>query len=269
MRGSSIDRRTIVVSTHGRPRIVGRGRARGTSLSELGLQAGHSVERQNAAKRRLKGLLQHSALLPVLVTVWCLTSTGPTVAAERLADGLPSKPTGSDGYMPYLSVGVGRIRTDDPRFGDGDDSGHALLYRSPDRFDAVGFDAGLQTRLAAGVRMRSGFRAELEAGLARGLDFRGATNYRNAGNRQPSTARLDIWQFLFAADYEFPEWQFPPADVCGRLRRCASRPATGPGHLSGRSWCRSSDGSHSPLFTPRENQCPTPCLSRNDCQSIP
>ena len=84
---------------------------------------------------------------------------------------------------------------DSPRIGrrsylaDGADAGHAALYGSRQRFDAGALDDGLQFHLAAGVRLPYRLRAQLEFGLARALDWRGSTNYRASGGRQPSEAR--------------------------------------------------------------------------------
>ena len=53
-------------------------------------------------------------------------------------------------------------------------------------------------------------RAQLEFGRARALDWRGSTNYRASGARQPSEARLDTWQLLLAGFHDFPGWDVAP-----------------------------------------------------------
>ena len=114
------------------------------------------------------------------------------------------------GYVPYLSLGIGVIRSADTRFLDGNDDGNAALYGSANRFDAGAVDNGPQMHLAAGVRTPSGVRVQLEAGLARSLDYRGNTNYRNSGRRQPAGADLDVWHLLLLGAYEFPGWALGP-----------------------------------------------------------
>ena len=113
------------------------------------------------------------------------------------------------GYVPYLSLGIGVIRSADTRFFDGEDAGHATLYGSDDHFDAGAVDSGPQVHLAAGVRTPSGVRVQLEAGLARSLDYRGNSNYRNSGTRQPSGADLDVIHLLLVGVYEFSGWNLP------------------------------------------------------------
>ena len=105
---------------------------------------------------------------------------------------------------------MGGIGSEDTRFVDGADTCHAALYGSQDLFDAGAIDSGLHVRLAAGVRAPSGFRAQLEAGLARSLGYRGNTNYHNSGTHQPSEADLDAWQLFLAGLYEFPGWNLAP-----------------------------------------------------------
>ena len=114
------------------------------------------------------------------------------------------------GYVPYLSLGLGVVRSQDTRFFDGDDAGNAALYGSDDRFDAGAVDNGPHVRLAAGMRTPSGVRVQLEAGLAHSLNYRGNTNYRNSGKRQPTGADLDVWQLLVVGLYEFPGWELVP-----------------------------------------------------------
>ena len=102
------------------------------------------------------------------------------------------------------------IRSRDTRFADGPDAGHAALYGSRQRFDAGAFDGGLQFHLAAGVRLPYRLRAQLEFGRARGLDWRGNTNYRASGARQPSEASLETRQVLLAGFHDFPGWAVAP-----------------------------------------------------------
>ena len=148
--------------------------------------------------------------LPLLV-VWSLAVLGrPAAALDQSpgsAVGLSAAGANSVGYVPYVSVGMGVVRTEGTRFVDGGDAGHASLYGRGDLFDAGAVDNGLQVRLATGVRSPSGLRAQLEFGLARGLDHRGNTNYLNSGERQPSEAKLDAWQLLLAGVYDFPGWR--------------------------------------------------------------
>ena len=113
-------------------------------------------------------------------------------------------------HAPYLSLGVVLIRSQDTRFVDGEDAGHAALYGNAELFDAGAIDDGLQFRSAAGVRLPYRLRAQLELGLVRTFDWRGNTNYRTSGERQPSEASLDARQVLLAAFHDFPGWEFPP-----------------------------------------------------------
>ena len=46
--------------------------------------------------------------------------------------------------------------------------------------------------------------------MARALGWRGNTNYRASGERQPSEATLDVWQFLVAGFHDFPGWEIAP-----------------------------------------------------------
>jgi len=96
------------------------------------------------------------------------------------------------------------------RFVDGADAGHAALYGNLQRFDAGAFDDGLRLHLAAGVRLPYRLRVQLEFALARALDWRGNTNYRASGERQPSGARLDTWQLLLAGFHDLPGWEIAP-----------------------------------------------------------
>ena len=152
----------------------------------------------------------------------CLTTSLPFLAlASLVALGQPvaasDKPQGSvvgllaagpqtARYSPYLSLGTAFVRALGARYVDGGDSGKAALYGGEGLFDAGAFNTGLQVHLAAGIRLRSGFRAQLEADLPRAFDWRGNTNYRNSGKRQPSEATLDAWQLVLTGLYDFPGW---------------------------------------------------------------
>ncbi len=116
---------------------------------------------------------------------------------SRLVRALPERRRGPD-------------RSRDARFVDGADAGHAALYGSRQRFDAGALEDGLRLHLAAGVRLPYRLRAQLEFGIARALGWRGNTNYRASGARQPSAARLDTWQLLLAGFHDFPGWEFAP-----------------------------------------------------------
>ena len=109
------------------------------------------------------------------------------------------------GYEPYVTAGIAAVRSGSARFVDGADAGHAALYGSRNTFDAGAFDVGFTVDVAAGVRLGSALRAQLEFGVARAPDFRGNTNYRNAGAHQPSEAELDLSQVFLIGIYEFPD----------------------------------------------------------------
>ena len=154
------------------------------------------------------------AALPFLVLVWVLAVHGePAAASDRSAGSataLPEAGAHAVEIAPYLSLGVALVRSQDTRFADGADAGHAALYGSGDLFDAGALDDGLQFRLAAGVRLPYRLRVQLELSLARALDWRGNTNYRDSGERQPSEASLDTRQLLLAGFYDFPGWETAP-----------------------------------------------------------
>ena len=159
---------------------------------------------------RIRSARFRSAALPFLVVVWGWVVLGqPAAASEQSqgsATGLSASGANSTGNIPYLSLGIALIRPKDTRFVDGEDAGHAALYGSEELFDAGAVDNGLQFHLAAGVRLPLELRAQLEFGLARALDWRGNTNYRNSGEHQPSEARLDTRQLLLAGFHDFPGW---------------------------------------------------------------
>ncbi len=151
---------------------------------------------------------------PVLVAVWILTIQGwtgaPAEAAEDSATSLAAAGAVPAGTVPYLSVGMARVRSHDTRFVDGRDAGHAALYGSGQLFDAGAVDNGLQFHLAGGLRLPHRLRAQLELAAARALDWRGGTNYRASGKVQPSRARLDNHQLLLAGFHDFPGWEIAP-----------------------------------------------------------
>ena len=111
---------------------------------------------------------------------------------------------------------MAKSHSDDTRFADGSDAGNAALYGDDGSFDAGAVDRGNRFHVAAGVRVSSKLRAQLEFGLARGLGWRGSTNYQNAGEHQPSEARLDTMQLLLAGFHDFPGRESSPRAVaCG------------------------------------------------------
>lgn len=149
--------------------------------------------------------------LPCLVLASLVALGQPVVASDlRQGSAAGSHAAGPQAakYAPYLSLGTSLVRAQSARYVDGDDGGQAALYGGESLFDAGAFKTGLQVNLAAGIRLRSGFRAQLEAGLPRAFDWRGNTNYRSAGKRQPSEARLDAWQLVLTGLYDFPGWAF-------------------------------------------------------------
>ena len=156
---------------------------------------------------RIDGARFRTALLLLVAVAWVLAIHGRTAAA---AEDLRAAGAHAALYAPYLSAGVALVRARDTRFVDGADAGNAVLYGSPQLFDAGAFDDGLGFHLAAGVRLPYRLRAQLEFGLARALDWRGNTNYRASGARQPSGARLDTWQLLLAGFHDFPGWDIAP-----------------------------------------------------------
>ena len=154
------------------------------------------------------------AALPVFMLVWVLVlHGGPAAASDRSAASTTARPAAGANALaiaPYLSAGVALIRSQDTRFVDGEDTGHAALYGSGELFDSGAVDDGLQLHLAAGVGLPYGLRAQLELGLARDLDWRGSTNYRDAGDHQPSQASLHTRQLLLAGFHDFPGWEIAP-----------------------------------------------------------
>ena len=156
---------------------------------------------------RMDGARFRTALLPLVVVAWVLAVQGRTAAAAE-----DPRAAGADAtaFAPYLSAGVALVRSRNARFVDGADAGHAALYGSRQLFDDGALDDGLQFHLAAGVHLPYRLRAQLEFGLARALGWRGNTNYRASGARQPSEARLDTWQLLLAGFHDFRGWEIAP-----------------------------------------------------------
>ena len=154
------------------------------------------------------------AFLPVLVAVGILTIQGwtgaPAEASQASATSPPAAAASPVRIVPYLSLGMSRVRSQDTQFVDGGDAGHAGLYGTNERFDDGAVDNGLQLRLAAGLRLPYRLRAQLELAAARTLDWRGNTNYRASGEHQPSGARLDTRQLLLAGFHDFPGWELAP-----------------------------------------------------------
>lgn len=161
---------------------------------------------------RNAGILR--ATLPSLMAMWILTIQGwtgtPAEASQEPATSLSATRALPVGTIPYLSLGMAGIRSQDTRFVDGRDAGHAALYGPGELSDAGAVDNGLQLHLAGGLRLPHRLRAQLELAAARALDWRGSTNYRAAGKDQPSAARLDIRQLLLAGFHDFPGWEITP-----------------------------------------------------------
>ena len=160
---------------------------------------------------RIRSEILWLAALPILLMLWALAVHGQPAAASdespESATALPTAGADVNGSLPYLSLGVASIRSDDTRFVDGTDAGHAALYGDDGSFDAGALGDGHRFHLAAGFRFSPELRAQLEFGIAPALDWRGNTNYRSAGERQPSEARLDTRQLLLAVFHDFPGWE--------------------------------------------------------------
>ena len=152
-----------------------------------------------------------SAVLPFLAVVWALALHAQPAAASDASSGpapaLPATGANAVGTAPYLSLGMALFRSQDARFVDGEDAGHAALYGGEELFDAGALDNALQFHFAAGVRFPHRLRAQLEFGLARAADWRGNTNYEKSGENQPSEASVDTRQFLLAGFHDFPGWK--------------------------------------------------------------
>lgn len=159
---------------------------------------------RQAAMHRTRRARFRPAVLTLLVLVGILTGHGQLVAAS---DRSPAAGAKAVLNAPYLSTGVALIRSQDTRFVDGEDSGHAALYGNEELFDAGALGNALQFHLAVGARLPYQLRAQLELGLVRDLDWRGNANYPDSGGHQPSDARLDTRQLLLAGFHDFPGWE--------------------------------------------------------------
>ena len=160
---------------------------------------------------RIRNRRLRSATLLSVGALWLsiVHAQPATASGESPGSALDLPAAGANAVLsaPYLSVGVAVIRSQDTRFADGGDAGHAALYGTPELFDAGAVDDGLQFHLAAGVRLPYRLRAQLEVGLSRDLDWRGNANYRDSGRRQPSEAGLDTRQLLIAGFHDFRGWE--------------------------------------------------------------
>ncbi|MDE0051875.1 MAG: hypothetical protein OXO52_18960 [Rhodospirillales bacterium] len=185
---------------------------------------GRDDERGAATYRACRAGIR-TAVLSLLALLGLLAVQGGPAAASEQSPASESAPPAArtDALLsaPYFSVGVALVRSQDTRFADGEDAGHAALYGNEELFDAGAVDDGPGLHLAAGVRLPYRLRAQLEFGLARDLDWRGSTNYRASGERQPSQARVDTRQLLLAAFHDFPGWEIAPG--------CRARPFLGAG----------------------------------------
>ena len=169
---------------------------------------------REAAMRRICRPRFLAAVPALLVLAGLVAVHGqPATASERSPGPAPALPAAGANAVfsaPYLSLGMGLIRSRDTRFVDGEDSGHAALYGRQELFDAGAVGNGLEFRLAAGVRLPYQLRGQLEFGLARDFDWQGNTNYSYSGGYQPSEARLDTRQLLLAGFHDFPGWEIAP-----------------------------------------------------------
>lgn len=136
--------------------------------------------------------------------VLCVQPASAEDTPERIASASAVDAT-STGTVPYVSVGMSVIRSEGSRF---KNSGNRPLYGGG-QFDA-GRVSGPAVQLAAGVRLPSGLRTQLEFSVARSISWQGNTNYSRSGTRQPSEATLDTLQLLMVGLYDFPGWQFVP-----------------------------------------------------------
>ena len=165
---------------------------------------------RKVAVYRIGGTRIRPAARALLAAAWSLFVPGLPVTAAEDSSGSAARAS-TFGYEPYLTAGIAMIRSSGARFADGEDAGHAALYGSENTFDAGAVDNGLAVDFAAGVRVGSGLRAQLELGAARALDYRGNTNYRSAGAHQPSEADLELSQVFLAGYYDFPGWELSPS----------------------------------------------------------
>ena len=169
---------------------------------------------RKAVMHRTRRARFRPSVLTLLVLVGILAGHGqPAAASDRSPASETAFPAAGANTVltaPYLSAGVALTRSQDTRFVDGEDSGHAALYGSEELFDAGALGNALQFQLAIGARLPYQLRAQLELGLARDLDWKGNTNYPDAGGHQPSEARLDTRQLLLAGFHDFRGWEIAP-----------------------------------------------------------
>ena len=169
---------------------------------------------RQAVMHRIRRASFRTAVLTLLILVGVLTGHGqPAAASDRSPASETAFPAAGGNTVlnsPYLSAGVALTRSQDTRFVDGEDSGHAALYGNEELFDAGALGNALQFQLALGARLPYQLRAQLELGLASELDWKGNTNYPGSGGHQPSEARLDIRQLLLAGFHDFPGWEIAP-----------------------------------------------------------
>ena len=131
------------------------------------------------------------------LVLYCLTGYSQTANSRDLIES-----------KAYFSLGLAALFLQDTRFTDSDRSGPGIakLYGSSRVFTEGDFNTGIQWRVGTGYLFTPDLRAQVEFGMANGLDYRGNANYPRSGGRQPSSAQLDVRQFLLAGFYDFPSW---------------------------------------------------------------
>ena len=107
----------------------------------------------------------------------------------------------------YVSVGIAGAFPGSARFSDGEDAGHANLYDRPDLFTQGGFAGAPQSHAAAGYRVASRLRTQLEVTMGWAHQYRGNANYDRSGAVQPSSAEFHGWQLLAIGFYDLPAWR--------------------------------------------------------------
>ena len=107
----------------------------------------------------------------------------------------------------YVSVGIAGAVPGSARFSDGEDAGHANLYDRPDLFTQGNFAAAPQSLVAAGYRVASRLRTQLELTMGWAHQYRGNANYDRSGALQPSSAEFRGWQLLAIGFYDLPAWR--------------------------------------------------------------
>ena len=106
-----------------------------------------------------------------------------------------------------MSVGIAGAVPGSARFSDGEDAGHANLYDRPDLFTQGNFAAAPQSLFAAGYRVASRLRTQLELTMGWAHQYRGNANYDRSGALQPSSAEFRGWQLLAIGFYDLPAWR--------------------------------------------------------------